>query len=145
MSPPLHSISSCALEADLLRPALSLGQTCYAHLRSNRHGLPEAEDGAWHPQGFIWRDCKPENILLTSKARGAVKLADFGLSIDATEERPVTRAGTLDYMAPEVRPVLKKGKRKLNVRLPCLGACCNVLQRCAASCARPSWTTWRLR
>ena len=29
-------------------------------------------------------------------------LADFGLSIDATEERPVTRAGTLDYMAPEV-------------------------------------------
>ena len=138
MSPPLHSISSCALEADLLRPALSLGRTCYAHLRSNRHGLPEAEDGAWHPQGFIWRDCKPENILLTSKARGAVKLADFGLSIDATEERPVTRAGTLDYMAPEVRPVLKKGKRKLNVRLPCLGACCNVKQRRAASCARPS-------
>ena len=74
-----------------------------------------------------------------------MKLADFGLSIDATEERPVTRAGTLDYMAPEVRPVLKKGERKLNVRLPCLGACCNVLQRRAASCARPSWTTWRLR
>lgn len=27
---------------------------------------------------------------------------DFGLSIDETKERPVTRAGTLDYMAPEV-------------------------------------------
>lgn len=27
---------------------------------------------------------------------------DFGLSIDMKEERPVTRAGTLDYMAPEV-------------------------------------------
>ena len=40
-----------------------------------------------------------------------MKLADFGLSIDATEERPVTRAGTLDYMAPEVRPVLIKEKR----------------------------------
>ena len=37
-----------------------------------------------------------------------MKLADFGLSIDATEERPVTRAGTLDYMAPEVRPVLSE-------------------------------------
>lgn len=28
--------------------------------------------------------------------------ADFGLSIDITQERPVTRVGTLDYMAPEV-------------------------------------------
>jgi hypothetical protein len=27
---------------------------------------------------------------------------DFGLSIDITRERPVTRVGTLDYMAPEV-------------------------------------------
>lgn len=53
-------------------------------------------------QGFLWRDCKPENILLAERGRGSVKLADFGLSIDATEERPVTRAGTLDYMAPEV-------------------------------------------
>ena len=52
-------------------------------------------------KGYIWRDCKPENILIAGKGRGKVKLADFGLSIDATEERPVTRAGTLDYMAPE--------------------------------------------
>ena len=51
-------------------------------------------------QGIIHRDIKPENILLT--ADKAVKLADFGLSIDASLERPVTRAGTLDYMAPEV-------------------------------------------
>ena len=28
--------------------------------------------------------------------------ADFGLAIDLREERAVTRAGTLDYMAPEV-------------------------------------------
>ena len=65
-----------------------------------------AEDGSPVPeaivQGFIWRDCKPENILVSGKGRGRVMLADFGLSIDATEERPVTRAGTLDYMAPEV-------------------------------------------
>lgn len=53
-------------------------------------------------QGFLWRDCKPENILLGGPDFSSVKLADFGLSIDSTEERPVTRAGTLDYMAPEV-------------------------------------------
>ena len=29
-------------------------------------------------------------------------ISDFGLSINVNEERPVTRAGTLDYMAPEV-------------------------------------------
>lgn len=52
-------------------------------------------------QGVIHRDIKSENILLMSD--GTVKLADFGLSINHREERPVTRAGTLDMMAPEVR------------------------------------------
>ena len=46
------------------------------------------------------RDIKPENILLT--ADKVLKMADFGLSINSAEERPVTRAGTLDYMSPEV-------------------------------------------
>lgn len=52
------------------------------------------------PQGIIHRDIKPENMLLT--ADGDMKLSDFGLAINAREERPVTRAGTLDYMSPEV-------------------------------------------
>eukprot|EP00195_Chlamydomonas_chlamydogama_P004613 CAMPEP_0202918608 /NCGR_PEP_ID=MMETSP1392-20130828/73875_1 /ASSEMBLY_ACC=CAM_ASM_000868 /TAXON_ID=225041 /ORGANISM="Chlamydomonas chlamydogama, Strain SAG 11-48b" /LENGTH=478 /DNA_ID=CAMNT_0049611715 /DNA_START=294 /DNA_END=1727 /DNA_ORIENTATION=+ len=53
-----------------------------------------------HSMGIIHRDIKPENILLTSSK--VIKIADFGLSIDVNQERPVTRAGTLDYMAPEV-------------------------------------------
>ena len=52
-----------------------------------------------HAQGVVHRDIKPENILVTATS---IKLADFGLSINADQERPVTRAGTLDYMAPEV-------------------------------------------
>ncbi len=33
-----------------------------------------------------------------------MKVTDFGLAINSTTERPVTRLGTLDYMAPEVGP-----------------------------------------
>eukprot|EP00775_Hariotina_reticulata_P012406 gene12406-12541_t len=53
-----------------------------------------------HMLNIIHRDIKPENLLFT--ATGVLKVADFGLSIDITQERPVTRVGTLDYMAPEV-------------------------------------------
>ena len=64
------------------------------------HALDKIDTFASNLQGIIHRDIKPENILLM--ADKSIKLADFGLSIDATSERPVTRAGTLDYMAPEV-------------------------------------------
>jgi aurora kinase len=32
-----------------------------------------------------------------------LKVTDFGLAVNVAMERPVTRLGTLDYMAPEVR------------------------------------------
>lgn len=53
-----------------------------------------------HTRGIMHRDIKPENVLFTDQ--WVLKLADFGLAIDLNEERAVTRAGTLDYMAPEV-------------------------------------------
>ena len=62
----------------------------------------QRRSGSTMLQGIIHRDIKSENILL--KADGTIKLADFGLSINYLEERPVTRAGTLDMMAPEVIP-----------------------------------------
>jgi len=64
-------------------PSPTALMTCVCHMRM-----------AWH------RDIKPENVLFTEHR--VLKLADFGLAIDLTEERAVTRAGTLDYMAPEV-------------------------------------------
>lgn len=53
-----------------------------------------------HSKGVLHRDVKPENILLAPG--NVIKLADFGLSINVAEEAAVTRAGTLDYMAPEI-------------------------------------------
>jgi serine/threonine protein kinase len=53
-----------------------------------------------HERGVLHRDIKPENILLTDQ--GEIKVADFGLAIDTTREKPMSRVGTLDYMPPEV-------------------------------------------
>ncbi|GAX78481.1 hypothetical protein CEUSTIGMA_g5920.t1 [Chlamydomonas eustigma] len=49
-----------------------------------------------HSQGIVHRDVKPENLVMDEAM--VLKLADFGLSVDITEERANTRAGTLDYM-----------------------------------------------
>jgi len=63
-----------------------------------------------HGMHIIHRDVKLENIVLMNKVADEMtgrmettyKLADFGLSINHTVERSVTRAGTGNYMAPEV-------------------------------------------
>jgi serine/threonine protein kinase len=53
-----------------------------------------------HQLGIIHRDIKPENIFFENN--GTLRLGDFGLAINAAKERPISRVGTLDYMAPEV-------------------------------------------
>lgn len=53
-----------------------------------------------HQRGIVHRDVKQENVIFAMD--GSLKLADFGLAIDLTVEPAVTRAGTLELMAPEV-------------------------------------------
>jgi beta-lactam-binding protein with PASTA domain len=58
--------------------------------------------GHAHHQGFVHRDMKPENLLVTQE--GVVKVADFGLARAYADGR-VTQAGavtgTVQYLAPE--------------------------------------------
>ncbi|XP_043230720.1 G protein-coupled receptor kinase 2-like isoform X1 [Amphibalanus amphitrite] len=54
-----------------------------------------------HAKGIVYRDCKPENILLDDL--GHVRISDLGLAVDIPEGGWVRgRVGTVGYMAPEV-------------------------------------------
>jgi serine/threonine protein kinase len=53
-----------------------------------------------HQKHVIHRDIKPENLLLGVK--GDLKIADFGWSVHAPNNRRQTLCGTLDYLPPEM-------------------------------------------
>jgi Tol biopolymer transport system component len=100
------------------------GATLAEHLKKGALPLPQALryaieiaqalDSA-HRKGVVHRDVKPGNVMIT---RSGAKLLDFGIAklragvtapstsgIDSTEDRPLTREGTIlgtfQYMSPE--------------------------------------------
>merc|ERR1711997_1161445 len=52
-----------------------------------------------HSRGIVYRDLKPENLVLDD--RGYLKVTDFGFA-KVVEDRTFTLCGTPDYLAPEI-------------------------------------------
>lgn len=71
-----------------------------------------------HTKGIIHRDVKLDNVLIH---HGKIKLGDFGVAIDTNDERPVTRAGTLTYLSPEVLQCPLKKRPEENKDNPLVG------------------------
>jgi len=57
-----------------------------------------------HLNGILYRDLKPENLVISMTERGHIKLVDFGFAkrLKAPGQRTYTNCGTPAYIAPEV-------------------------------------------
>jgi serine/threonine protein kinase len=87
-------------QGDLRTSALNNPHLSENQIKSIMKNLIEALIHVHH-QGYIHRDVKPANILLTDESRENVKLCDFG-SACQQQAWLIEKCGTSGYIAPEI-------------------------------------------
>eukprot|EP00965_Chrysotila_dentata_P007584 246921-Pleurochrysis_carterae.AAC.1 len=102
----LYLLLELALGGELFQLMSSVGAFDEAHARFYAGSLTLAL-GHLHGCGYMYRDVKPENLLLTREGR--LKLCDLGLAKRA--DVGWTLVGTPEYTAPEVRPQARLSSR----------------------------------
>jgi len=60
-----------------------------------------------HAESIVFRDLKPENLMLDFAKRGQLKLVDFGFAKTLFDQKKVkgrtfTKCGSPGYIAPEI-------------------------------------------
>ena len=97
-------------------------ETGFAIYRNLRFGI-----GRFGKVGFLHRDIKPENILIRTSTPEAMKIPifiDFGLAIPLTEMKTAIKAGTPEFMSPNMvprqihkkQPTMRIGNRNVYVQ-----------------------------
>uniref|UniRef100_A0A7S1XUT6 G protein-coupled receptor kinase n=1 Tax=Phaeomonas parva TaxID=124430 RepID=A0A7S1XUT6_9STRA len=79
-----------------------------------------------HAAGFVYRNCKPENVLVDSEGR--TRISDFGLAVQVTDDLH-GEAGTCGYMAPEMMQTDAAGHHlRYNAAVDWFGFGCTVFE-----------------
>jgi len=61
-------------------------------------------------KGYLHRDIKPDNILLSRSNRAEYKIVDFGFAIKMNHYSTQNVAGTMEYVSPKLRIKFKDNK-----------------------------------
>ncbi|KAL1511972.1 hypothetical protein AB1Y20_005250 [Prymnesium parvum] len=96
----LYLVMNCLSGGDLREKLRA--ETSFSEASTRAYAAQITEGvGHLHRHGFVWRDLKPENLMLG--ARGNLCLVDFGLATPITHARGSrTFCGTPEYAAPEI-------------------------------------------
>lgn len=61
-------------------------------------------------KGYLHRDIKPDNILLSRVHKSQYKIVDFGFAIKMNHYSTLNVAGTMEYVSPKLRVKFKDNK-----------------------------------
>ena len=93
----LEYISGCTLLSQIRKANLSVTQNMPFYALEVAMALEYL-----HSQSIIYRDLKPENLILSMENRGHIKFVDFGFAKIMKQSKTKTNCGTPAYIAPEI-------------------------------------------